>query len=297
MNETVGIIMRTQNRPLLLTRAIESVCNQTYPDWKLVIVNDGGNEETVNGIVDKISSIFQKKIQVIHNEKPSGMEAASNRGIKAISTKYLVIHDDDDTWNKDFLKIMTSALDDVNKPAKSVKGVVCKSVKITESLINNSIIRQSVIPTGISLNKGILNSERILRTNAFYPISFLYYYDCINEIGYYDESLPVLGDWDFNVRFLQKYDILVLPDYLARYHVRPKSTLNYGNSIVAGNSRHAFYDQLIRNKWLRSDFQSGKIGVGFFANLSQETSILSYLAKIKRAAKCFLFERKKWKNC
>ena len=43
--------------------------------------------------------------------------------------------------------------------------------------------------------------------NQYSPISFLFRRSCYEKISGFDESLPVLGDWDFNLRFLLKYDI------------------------------------------------------------------------------------------
>ena len=47
LDATVGIITRTKDRPVLLKRALESVVNQSYEDWHLVIVNDGGDPVVV----------------------------------------------------------------------------------------------------------------------------------------------------------------------------------------------------------------------------------------------------------
>ena len=49
----VAIITRTKDRPILLRRAIRSALNQTFRDWLLVIVNDGGEPETIKLVVDE----------------------------------------------------------------------------------------------------------------------------------------------------------------------------------------------------------------------------------------------------
>ncbi|WP_368859267.1 glycosyltransferase family A protein, partial [Xenorhabdus bovienii] len=62
---SVGIVTRTKNRAVLLRRALESVKDQTYPHWQLVIVNDGGQPEPVDALVN---SVFgnDKRVSVIH---------------------------------------------------------------------------------------------------------------------------------------------------------------------------------------------------------------------------------------
>ncbi|MEY2768111.1 MAG: hypothetical protein RI912_1774, partial [Actinomycetota bacterium] len=47
----VAVIMRTFERPVLLARAVASVCQQTFTDWELVIVNNGGAPGPVDSVV------------------------------------------------------------------------------------------------------------------------------------------------------------------------------------------------------------------------------------------------------
>ncbi|MCK7514858.1 MAG: hypothetical protein MZV70_69885 [Desulfobacterales bacterium] len=68
--------------------------------------------------------------------------------------------------------------------------------------------------------------------NTFAPISFVYRKQAHDLIGYYNENLPVLGDWEFNLRFLQKFDIDVIPETLANYHLRVNcNTQEFSNTI------------------------------------------------------------------
>jgi cellulose synthase/poly-beta-1,6-N-acetylglucosamine synthase-like glycosyltransferase len=49
----VSVIMPTRNRAAILSRALESVREQTYPNWKLVVVDDGGNDDTA-AVVERL---------------------------------------------------------------------------------------------------------------------------------------------------------------------------------------------------------------------------------------------------
>ncbi len=95
----ISIITRTKNRPILLKRAELSVFNQTRKDYEWIVVNDGG------------SPIAPSANFVIQYPRSKGMEAASNIGISTASRKYVVIHDDDDSWNPQFLEKMIYALE------------------------------------------------------------------------------------------------------------------------------------------------------------------------------------------
>src|SRR5579884_96060 len=104
MQAKVAVVTRTKNRPLLLKRCIESVLNQTYKDWFHIIVNDGGDVTTVEGVVAAYLDRYNGRVRVLHNETSVGMQNASNQGIRATESEYIGIHDDDDTWHGMFLE-------------------------------------------------------------------------------------------------------------------------------------------------------------------------------------------------
>ena len=95
----VAIITRTQNRPLLLKRAMESVSSQTFKDFVWVVVNDADEKENVDKIVLQAES-RGIDVLILHRPESSGMEAASNHGVHNSESEYLAIHDDDDTWQQ-----------------------------------------------------------------------------------------------------------------------------------------------------------------------------------------------------
>ena len=74
----------------------------------------------------------------------------------------------------------------------------------------------------------------------------------ITEIGGFNETLPVLGDWDFYLRFLSRFNIAILPKHLANYHQRPFSDGIYSNTVVAQKPIHLLYDNFLRNQYARN---------------------------------------------
>ena len=106
--------------------------------------------------------------------------------------------------------------------------------------------------------------------NVFPPISFVYKREIFAKTGYYREDLPVLGDWEFNLRFMRLYDIYVIPEELAFYHHRiEEKEGKYSNSVVKDDSKHKFYDALIRNELLRQDLDYNSMGIGHLVNISK----------------------------
>jgi hypothetical protein len=186
------------------------------------------------------------------------MEAASNTGIRTGSGNYIVVHDDDDSWRPEFLSSSVNALEQCE--FGSVRGVVCHTTQIHERIQGNEVVelrRQELTPGLASIS-----IPQIIEINRFMPIAFLFERSVLDTIGLFDESLPVIGDWEFNVRFFMKYDVIVLQKNLANYHVRQDTRGNLANSVTSEPQKHLFYRSLIVNRHIRSDIESGKLTKG-----------------------------------
>lgn len=110
----IAVITRTKNRAVLLARAAESVLGQKTENLVWVVVNDGGDKSDVETVVDDFRKKSDNDAVVIHNEISAGMEAASNIGIAASASDYIVIHDDDDSWEPGFLSNCVQLLQKTN---------------------------------------------------------------------------------------------------------------------------------------------------------------------------------------
>jgi glycosyltransferase involved in cell wall biosynthesis len=268
----VAIITRTKDRPLTLRRALQSVANQNFDGSIIWVVCDDGELTSAEWIVEAAK---QESVRCLYIKVQSMgyMEVGSNSGISASQSKYVVVHDDDDTWDPNFLAETTSYLQ-VNP---EYQGVVSLTTQIFEIIEASSIKFVSKVPYNPGL-KSIYLSE-MAKFNLFPPISFLYRRDALDAVGVYEESFPVLGDWDFNLRFLLHFNIGVVDKFLANYHWRVSDSSHYGNSVTAHQDQHEKYDSIIRNHYLRQDVEQGKLGLGFVTNqtkLSTSHSSLFY---------------------
>lgn len=259
----VSIITRTKDRPLMLPRALQSVLSQTFQNWEMIVVNDGGRPEPVDKLIRTSDQTARSRIQVIHNNRSQGMEAASNAGIEHAAGKYLVIHDDDDTWEPEFLEV---CIDHMEEAKLRVAGVVTRSIQVNETLEEGGVRFLSEAPYNPWLTA--ISIIDMAHENLFPPISFLFRRSVLDEIGGFREDLPVLGDWEFNLRVLNFYSIDIIEKTLARYHLRQNLKEGiYGNTVVAGLDLHTRYLNYIRNEMLQRDLQSGRFGMGFLVNI------------------------------
>lgn len=98
----VSIIMPLYNSERYLEETLESVLNQTYKNWELIIVNDCSTDSSVE-IVEKYIET-EKKIKLFNLEKNSGPAVARNKAIEKASGKYIAFLDSDDLWYSDKLE-------------------------------------------------------------------------------------------------------------------------------------------------------------------------------------------------
>jgi glycosyltransferase involved in cell wall biosynthesis len=261
---SVAIISRTKDRVILLERCIQTVLAQTTDDWIHVIVNDAGSRAPVDALVLKYQGAYRGRLKVIHNEDSRGMEAASNIGVNSCSSKYVVILDDDDSWAPTFLEEMISALASSNWP--ETRGIFCHT-----QIVYEEIRGDKVVETGRGDFNQWINSIELIRLfawNRFTPVCFLFERAALDEVGLFDETLPVIGDWEFNIRFLSKYDIDVYPKTLAFWHQRPSAQGIYGNSVHHGHDLHMLYRARLGNRWLRESLRRGTTDFGELFTMS-----------------------------
>lgn len=244
---TIAVITRTKNRPFLLKRVADKLLLQSYRDFVWVVVNDGGDASEVESVVEHYRSRHMPAM-VLHNETSVGMEAAANLGIKASRSKYIHIHDDDDTIEREFYEKASEFLS-----ASKTRSVTVNITEVHEVVEKKAVRLSWVRPW----DTGMPSLSRMVCINRFVPISYLYERSLHDDVGYYDESLKVCGDWEFYLRVLRISDIEKIPDFLANYHIRDNSDEDSAVNSVKREFDHQRYDMLVRNKLLRTELASG----------------------------------------
>jgi len=248
----VAVITRTLDRPLFLDRALRSVAAQDFHDYVHVVVCDGGDIEEVRNVIEA-SGADLRRIILVDNVRNRGMEAASNIAIGQSRSDFIVIHDDDDTWAPGFLSAAVAYLRD--RRNQGYGGVITGTWYISEEVTPGGIVVHGRHPYNDWIEQVPLTEMAC--NNMFAPIAFMYRRSVYDALGGYDESFPVLGDWDFNLRFLLASDIGVIRDKLANYHHRDVGNVRlYGNSVYEQRAKHAEYHAILRNKYIR--MQSGQ---------------------------------------
>lgn len=100
MSDLVSIIMPSYNTAQYITETIQSVIDQTYHNWELIIVDDCSTDNT--DIV--IGKIKDPRIRYIKNEKNSGAAVSRNRALREANGRWVAFLDSDDLWKPEKLE-------------------------------------------------------------------------------------------------------------------------------------------------------------------------------------------------
>ncbi|MCF8479494.1 MAG: glycosyltransferase [Rhodospirillum sp.] len=267
---TVSIIMRTKNRPLMLARAMMGIRAQTHGDWELIVVNDVGDPAPVERLYRHIFPVAERgKIHVVHRLESLGMEDASNAGLEVAQGDHIVVHDDDDSWEPTYLEVMLGAL--ASKPHPKVGAVACWTRKVIEEVTDEGVTVKNMEFYGDPFREVPL--WRMAGSNFIPNLALLYERRVLEAVGGYRADLPVLGDWEFNIRMLRHFEIMVVPSVLANYHHRPDTTdPALANTVTAGLDKHLFFHAMIINDLLRRDLEEGRLGMGVIASMAAHRS-------------------------
>ncbi len=184
----VSVIVPTYNRADRLEETLRSIISQTYKDFELIVVDDGSTDNT-----PKVMQSFPGA-QYLAMEKNSGVSKARNLGLACAKGQFICFLDSDDLWDEKKLQIQ------VNWMENNVDSRVCYTDEIW-------------IRNGVRVNP--MNRHRKYTGDIFRhclalcivsPSSVMIRAELFDEIGNFDESLPVCEDYDLWLRIAAKYE-------------------------------------------------------------------------------------------
>jgi len=252
----VSIVIRTKDRATLLRRALDDIIAQTLTDWEAFVVNDGGASKPVDDLVAEREGALQGRLEVIHVDGGTGsMEAAANLGAQRARGEFVIIHDDDDTWDPEFLATMTAALD----ADPEAVAVAARTEIIFERLEGDhttEIRRVPFVPPA-----EMVTMYDLLQANRVVPIALLVRRSVYDEIGWYDPELKAVGDWEFNLRLVRHGRVPYVGEKpLAFWHQRPHAKGAASNSVFGESLDHMQFDRLVRERALQEYVDQNGVG-------------------------------------
>jgi teichuronic acid biosynthesis glycosyltransferase TuaG len=114
MNGLVSIITPTYNSSQFIEHTINSILQQTYSDWELIITDDCSRDNTYKIINDFAKT--DKRIKIFRLDQNSGPAVARNNSLKNANGRYIAFCDSDDMWHPDKLEKQVKFLQDMDLP-------------------------------------------------------------------------------------------------------------------------------------------------------------------------------------
>jgi glycosyltransferase involved in cell wall biosynthesis len=198
----VSIIIPNYNHAQFVGDAINSVLDQDYRNFEIIVVNDGSTDnshEVINNFGDQVRYIRQEN---------QGLSAARNTGIKHAKGSYIGVLDADDMYEPAFLSTMMSTL--LENP--TADGIYCGYQFVDQS--NNLLpqIEARAIPSN-ELYHVLLDGDFLV------PESMFVRRYCYDWAGPFDTSLRACEDWDMWLRISKKFRIIHTTQILTRHRI------------------------------------------------------------------------------
>lgn len=129
----ISVVIPLFNKEKQIARTLQTVLDQTYQDFEIVIVNDGSTD----GSVDEVKKFSDPKIRLI-NQENGGVSAARNRGIEEANGGYIAFLDADDMWEKEHLETLDSLIKRFpNSKARATNYTFLKKGIYKDIILNN----------------------------------------------------------------------------------------------------------------------------------------------------------------
>jgi glycosyltransferase involved in cell wall biosynthesis len=205
---TASVILTSFNHERYIREAIESVLNQTFTDFELIIWDDCSSDNSW-AIINQYSD---PRIKAFRNEVNKGPVEGINRAISEVASgKYIAIHHSDDVWKPEKLDKQVAFLDSHLK-----YGAVFTYVEIIDEL-NHSIKSDWFNTSSKSRHEWL--RQFFLRANHLCHPSVLIRRSSYTGAGLYRLGLPQSADADMWVRLLKLYEIHVLEEKLTLHRL------------------------------------------------------------------------------
>lgn len=183
MKPSVSVILPSRDRPIEVRRAAATVIAQTFPDWELLIVDDGSDPAAdVIGL-----EALDPRITVLRNEVATGVSQARNRGVAAAQGDWLAFLDDDDVWHPRKLEAQLAAAE------REDATFVYTSATVVESGFHRVYVQDAVADEGYEL---ALMDTNVVRA----PSSVMVRAEAMAQTDGFDPELSVVADWDMWLR-------------------------------------------------------------------------------------------------
>lgn len=249
----VSVIIPAFNVATIIERTIQSVLEQTYKNFEILVIDDGSTDRT-GEVIDKLAA-EDKRIRLLQQEN-QGVAAARNLGIKYARGDYIAPLDADDYWFPEKLEKQVAAM---SESPSAVGLVYTWTIKIFENdrprVFYNGWEEEGSVFLPLLLGNFLSNASTPLISR-----------ECFDHIGMYNMDFLKFDaqgceDWDIYLRIAEHYEFRVVPEHLTGYR-QSKESMSADWKLMARS--YQFLMDLVRKRhpeipafvfrWSRSNY-------------------------------------------
>ena len=251
----LSVIIPVFNAESYLREAIDSIIQQSFTDWELIIINDGSTDSSERIIAD----YTDPRIKYYKNEGNIGLIATLNKGIDLCKGEYIARMDADDISETDRFKYQLAFF------KKNKEYAMCGTyAKIIDK--NNQEI-------GKIIN---LQTNDYLQINLLFSVPFLHPSMMIRgdvlRSNYFDPEYKHAEDYDLWCRISDKYKVANIPDYLLKYRWHTTNT-SVTNADIQDNIKNKIICRELQNIGLQPSEEELQLHKITFQQFDSKTKI------------------------
>ena len=212
----ISVIVPMYNSSKTIINTLNSIKEQTYRDFEIIVIDDGSNDDSSTLVEDFILSNDELPMTLLKKAN-GGVSSARNMGIKAAQGDYIALLDSDDRWLPEKLNKQVKILN--SNPEISFIGTLHNNLKLGFPYsVNGDLIKVSF--------------RQLLIKMAPSTITSLFKKDLINAVGGYDENQKYAEDGNLWLRFSKVCKMVILNENLA---IAGDMKPLYGHSGLSGS--------------------------------------------------------------
>ncbi len=217
----VSVIIPTYNRACSIRRSVQSVLNQTFNDFEVIIIDDGSTDDTKK----VLKNFYDKRIRYFGFKYNRGAAIARNIGIKFANGYFISFQDSDDEWLPRKLEKQINIFKEVPPNV----GVVYSGFWKVKGGKKIYIPRSSVVE-----REGDIHNE-LLKENFITLQAVVIRKECFCRAGLFDESLKRFSDWELLIRISKYYKFKYIKEPLVKVFYTPSSISSDIEAYIKAN--------------------------------------------------------------
>lgn len=240
----VSIIISCYNHEKYIVQSINSVLNQTYTDYEILIINDGSTDNSSN-IINRIVDKNKDKITFIDHSVNQRPRFASNLGLSLAKGQYIAWNDGDDIWYPEKLEKQMYIFQQDNK--KKIGLVYCYGKNLNE---NPNRMRSEV--EAVDVKDDVF--EQLFNSAFFFKISIVARKEVYDFVGIMDERYPYCADYELLLRIAAAgYQFDRVPEVLVGHRIHDTNETQ-NRAVAQQNTKEMLaniasnYKSLIKSK-------------------------------------------------